>query len=282
MSIEIICDAIAEKIPQLKQKGYEEGFAAGQASGGGDMSAFWNAFFTSQKELAQINTFGSAGWNEQTFKPDRTINAENLGTGNANSLFARSGFEIFPECLSDGVTLALDTKGFSTMGSIFGNCTKLKRIDAVLDLKMCTNMTTAFAGSSTKPCMLESVKLKNIQKCSNWTNAFNYCHSLTDIGQESGDFGYFSASVDLSHTAIDFGTQKMALIDLLDHIVNGKNIEQSQVFLKMNPSETQTLTISTAQFEQAANYTLEHTDGALGGNNYAGLFSYIGWNLAIV
>lgn len=277
MSIETICNEIAEKIGAVKQKGYEEGFAAGQASGGGDMSAWWKAFFDSQKELAQIGTFGSAGWNEQTFTPDRTICAESLGTSNANSLFGRSGFEIFPEFLSDGVTLALNTEGFSTMGSIFSNCAKLKRIEAVLDMKICTNMTTAFAGSLTKPCPLEYVKLKNVQKCSNWTSAFNYCPALTDIGQESDDFGYFSTSVNLSQTAINFGTNKMAIFSFYG--------EQDGAWLKIlgDNDVEQTLTISSAQYQQTVDYALSEGAPEDTANEYfSNIVAMLGWKLAVV
>lgn len=283
MSIEKICSEIAAKIPLLKQKGYEEGFAAGQASGGGgDMSAWWKAFFTSQKELAQIGTFGSAGWNEQTFKPDRTVDAESIGTSNANTLFARSGFEVFPEFLSDGVTPVLDTTGFNTMGSIFGNCSKLKRIEAVLDLKMCTNMTTAFAGSSTKPCPLESVKLKNVQKVTIWTSAFNYCHSLTDIGQEDGedfsDFGYFSASVDLSKTAIDFGTPKMSLCNF------SRDSRQENSYLKFYYGDNApTLTINRQQYDAAQAYLdLDYSSEDFGPYFEQNMVGGCGWMLAVV
>ena len=279
MSIKIISEEIAQKIPLLKQKSYYEGFAAGQASGGGGgMDAFWVAFFASQKELAQINTFGSAGWNEQTLKPDRTIDAESLGTGNANSLFARSGFEVFPAFLSDGVTKILDTSEFTTMGSIFGSCPKLKRIEAVLDLKMCTNMTTAFAGSSTKPCQLEYVQLKNVQKCSLWTSAFNYCPALTNIGQEESEFGYFSASVDLSQTAIDFGTDKMSLKKFAE------NWHQESAYLMKNHNidKCLTLTISRKQFDDAQNHLNECYDDEDNAPIFeADLVNNLGWILAI-
>ena len=280
MSINSICTEIAKKIPAVKQKSYDEGYAAGQESGGGGMEAFWAAFFDSQKELAQIGTFGSAGWNEQTFKPDRTINATNLGTGNANSLFGRSGFVNFPAHLSDGVTPVLDTSGFTTMGSIFGNCMKLKSIKAVLNLKNCTNMTTAFSGDK----LLSSVHLSHVEKVSLWTSAFKDCTSLTDIGQEEDDFGYFSASVDLSKTAIDFSKPKMSLYKMALG-----DFTQEDIYLLWNYKENGefvveglTLTISQKQYDDAQAFLNAQYENADEAPDFsANLVGGCGWMLAV-
>ncbi len=269
MSILTVCNEIAAKIPVVKQKGYDEGYAAGQASvGEGDTSAWWDAAFESQLGVKQTYTFTGGIWNETTFKPNRVISAENLGNTTANGLFSYTSFMEFPQFLEDGVTPTLDTSGFVSLNSFFANTKNLTHIHAPIDLSSCTNMSYAFAGAT----KLEKMTLKHVQTVTSWASAFN-SKNLTDIGQENDDFGYFSASVDLSKTAIDFGTSKMSLCDLID------DWRQKNAFIKTGAyNNDYTLTISQKQYDDADNRLYDYS-----GTNFDVLVTQgLGWKLAIV
>lgn len=266
MSILSVCREIAKRVGHIYGKGKKDGEKA-------ERRRFWQKFFASQQELKSIGSFSGAGWNEQTFTPDRTICAESLGTGNANTLFSRSAFSAFPAFLEDGVTPALDSKKFSTMGSIFSNCTKLVQIHAPLDLSMSTNMTTAFSGDT----LLSSMHLSHVEKVSLWTSAFKDCTSLYDIGQEEDEFGYFSASVDLSQTAINFGTPKMSLCNL------SRDWRQENSYLKFDyDGEMPTLKISRQQYDAAQAYLdLDYSSEEGGPYFELNLVGGCGWMLAV-
>lgn len=270
MSILTVCNEIAAKIPVVKQKGYDEGYAAGQASvGEGDTSAWWDAAFESQLGAKQTYTFTGGIWNEATFKPNRVISAENLGNTTANGLFSYTSFMEFPQFLEDGVTPTLDTSGFVSLNSFFANTKNLTHIHAPIDLSSCTNMSYAFAGAT----KLEKMTLKNVQTVTNWQSAMTNSPKLTDIGQENDDFGYFSASVDLSKTAIDFGTAKMSLCAYAED----DWIDESS-FIKPRPYDVCTLTISQKQYDDANNRLYN-----LIGTPFDMLLTHaMGWKLAIV
>ena len=257
MSILSICQTIAEKIHAVKQKGYDEGYADGSASGGGDMSAWWDSYFANQQELKTNYAIAGAGWHEGTFKPNRTINAEVLGTTTPATLFAYTGFVTFPAYLEDGVTPILDTSGCTKMNSLFSNCKRLEQVLDPIDLSSCTNMSYFLAGTKT----IKKVTLRHVENVTNWSSAFGASEVLTDIGQESDEFGYFSASVDLSKTKIDFGTPKMSLCDL------SRDWRQENSYLRFSyDSEVApVLTINQMQLDAAQGYlNLEYAyeDGA--------------------
>ena len=262
MSILSICQAIAAKIRAVYAKGKTDGEKA-------QYDAFWEAYFASQQRSKASYAIQGGGWDETTFKPDRTINAENLGVTTANGLFSYTSFMEFPQFLEDGVTPTLDTSGFVSLNSFFANTKNLTHIHAPIDLSSCTNMSYAFAGAS----KLQKVTLKHIEKVTNWTSVFNASANLTDIGQENDDFGYFSASVDLSKTAIDFGTSKMSLCDLID------NWRQENAFIKIGAyNNDYTLTISQKQHDDAYNRLYDYS-----GTNFDLLVTQgMGWKLAIV
>lgn len=268
-----VCNQIAEKIPLLKQKGYEKGYADGVASGG-DMSAWWDAFFKSMAERKKNYHFTGAGWNETTMKPDRTVSVENCGNTTSHLLFSFYSGKVFPAYLADGKTPMLDTSGFTSLISLFANCDMLERIEAPIDLLACNSMNYAFAGSNN----LKSVKLMHVESVKQWIGAFNSNkRSLTDIGQENDDFGYFSASVDLSKTGIRFDTKKMSLFSYVG--------SQYRVWLKVlgDNDVEQTLTISSAQYQQTVDYALSlGAPEDYANEHFSNIVATLGWMLIVV
>ena len=269
MSILSICQTIAEKIKAVYAKGKTDGTEEERAR-------FWNDFYETQERHKKGYIFSGAGWNESTFTSDRTVSLETIYTDKPICLFGYCAFEIFPAVLEDGVTPALDTSGFTVLNSLFANAERLAEIRCPLDLSSCTDMSYAFYGSR----KLHTAVLSNVSGVGKWSNAFMACDALRNIGQENENFGYFSSSVNLSQTAIDFGTDKMALIGVLGHLVNGEAFDQSRCFLQKSPSTSQTLTISAAQLAQAVQHMDEVTDGAI--TSYESFVTWLGWTLIVV
>lgn len=267
MSIETICNDIAKKIGAVKQKGYDEGFAAGQASGGGDMSAWWDAYQQNGLRTNYAYAFSYSGWNDDTFFPKYNIDTD----GTASCMFNYTKITDIQGRLDEcGVTIT--THRNTDLNNFFNGATKLTR-GITLDMSSATS-----ASALCRSCVnLVSAPLKHIGGVTNWSKAFEGCTALTDIGQAEGEdfsnFGYFSASVDLSHTAIDFGTDKMSLLLYMSSGVE----KQSKSYLKINPSGSAVLTLSDSQIAAAQGH-LDTITGGIG--SFGSLVTGMGWTLA--
>ena len=267
-AIEAVCAAIADKIPAVYGKGKQD-----------ERASFWDAFQENGRRT--LYNYAFYIWKDECFYPTYDIK------GNLLNAFQYSKIIDLTERL-ETCGVKLDTSTTKSLSLCFADNTVLTRIPT-LDLSSCTSMSTCFKGCKS----LVEAPLASVQGVTSWSHAFNGCTSLTDIGQENDDFGYFSASVDLSQTKISFYSPKLSLYNW----ATGDGLPEYS-FLKMlmdengNQLPTQTLTISEEQEEQAAQYLLDHGT-ELGATDvtditgYKTLFEYAfvnghSWTLAIV
>lgn len=259
-----VCNQIAEKIPLLKQKGYEKGYADGQAAGGGDdwYNTFWDVYQMKGKRTSYIGAFNYTGWHDSIFCPKYDI----IPTNNCSTMFNYSNILDIKGCL-ESAGVIFDTSKCTIFDSIYNNA---KAVYAPT-LNMLKGTSAKYL--CIKAASLISAPLKNISGVTSWLDAFKDATSLTDIGQENVDFGYFSTSVDLSQTAIRFDTDKMSLLNYLT------NSTQENSWLKLNPSSQQELKLSSAQIAAAQ----EHLDLVTGGTeNFMSLITEMGWTVTKV
>ena len=271
MSITAICNEIAKKIGAVKQKGYEEGFAAGKESGGGggggDMDAFWESYQANGTRNNYAYAFSYSGWNDDTFYPKYDMKAGGYWGG----IFTYSKITNIRKRLED-CGVSIDTSKGTTLENFYAYASDLVEAP-LLDLEKCTS-----AKNLCRDCSkLIKAPLKNISAVSQWATAFDGCTALTDIGQESDAFGCFSSSVDLSQTAINFGTPKMSLCNL------SRDWRQENSYLKFYYGDNApTLKISRQQYDAAQAYLdLDYSSEDGGPYFELNLVGGCGWMLAV-
>jgi hypothetical protein len=166
-----------------KTIGYEEGFVNGEASGRivgfeegkqAEYDAHWDAYQDYGNRKNYQYGFAGVGWNNVTLKPKYTITASN-----ATSMFVRCNYENEARVDMTEVCKKLDTSNLTNATSMFQDAF-LENV--TVDLGNATTLSNCFSsGNIGGTKSIKNVALKVTEKCTTFSNAFDYCGATEEI-----------------------------------------------------------------------------------------------------
>lgn len=231
--------SIAEQITQLKQDfdevkqaGYDEGYADGQAQGGGSCQCTWKDTFKEfleYKNRIMASLFQGTTFTEFSFKDyDDTAgatNATNMFTGNKKLT----------------TVTPFNTSNVTTMATMFADCAELTAFTG-FDTKKCTNFFQSFRGCSS----LTTVSI-DVDVATNLNGTFNGCTSLTNVSIG----GYIKASVSFADSPLlttgEVGEATNSVQNIIDALIPISDGEartitfHAEVMGKLTPEQVNTI-----------------------------------------
>ena len=166
--------------------GYYWGYIDGEAQGKkAQYDDFWEEYQQGGERINYNYAFAGLGWNEKTFNPKYPIN---IGTGEeyrVKGMFYR---------FNCGSSTPLDFRNYSHVvnAETFKNAQSAANLfDGArfnfldVDLSNCTTLSACFS-SGMNHTYCTDIKLKVSEKCSNFSGAFSYCSSLTNLEFKEG------------------------------------------------------------------------------------------------
>ena len=166
--------SIAEKLTTVAEN-QQKVYDAGKKS---EYDAFWDAYQSNGNRRNYANAFAGQAWGCDVFKPKYPIRFNDV------TINSRTAYGVFnwhgranANYVLDLSTIDIDFSGCMSISSAFSNA----KVDNItINGINIVSMDNAFNGGDGGNA-ITTINIKITDKCTNMTNAFTYCRSLTNL-----------------------------------------------------------------------------------------------------